>query len=106
MDNELQEDAIKKRHCTINEAIEVSNAMNCEKLILTHFSQRYPKSPSIDGNIEIKAKEYCFAFDGMIIDWENLGEQMSILPYLNKIFAEDARYEEEEEREEDTKRHS
>ena len=103
LDNGLQEDAIKKRHCTINEAIEVSNAMNCEKLILTHFSQRYPKSPSIDGNIKIKAREYCFAFDGMIIDWENLGEQMSILPYLSKVFAEDAQREEEEEIVEDLK---
>lgn len=93
LDNELQEDAIKKRHCTINEAIEVGNVMNCEKLILTHFSQRYPKSPSIDGNIEIKAKEYCFAFDGMIIDWETLGEQMDILPFLNKVFIEEAKDE-------------
>lgn len=100
LDNELQEDAIKKRHCTINEAIQVSNAMNCEKLILTHFSQRYPKSPSIDGNIEIKAKEYCFAFDGMIIDWETLGQQMSILPNLNKIFVDEASEEREGEEEE------
>lgn len=99
LDNELQEDAIKKRHCTINEAIQVSNAMNCEKLILTHFSQRYPKSPSIDGNIEIKAKEYCFAFDGMIVDWETLGQQMSILPYLNKIFVEEAKNESVEKKE-------
>lgn len=86
LDNELQEDAEKKRHCTINEAIEVSNAMNVNKLILTHFSQRYPKVPSISGNITIHAKEYCFAFDGMIIQYSKLGDQMQVLQHLGIVF--------------------
>ncbi|CCK69736.1 tRNase Z KNAG_0C06430 [Huiozyma naganishii CBS 8797] len=95
LDNELTEDAVKKRHCTINEAIEVSNAMRAKKLILTHFSQRYPKAPSVDGNLAVFAREYCFAFDGMIIDYEILGDQMSILPYLGKVFVEEQKEEEE-----------
>lgn len=90
LDNELQEDAISKRHCTINEAIKVSNEMYAQKLILTHFSQRYPKAPSIDNNIKIYAKEYCFAFDGMIVDFERMGEQKAILPMLSNLFVEEA----------------
>lgn len=94
LDNDLVEDAIKKRHCTINEAIEVSNEMGAEKLIMTHFSQRYPKAPQIDGNIEISAKEFCFAFDGMIVDYERLGEQQAILPLLGNLFMEERKNEE------------
>ncbi|SCV06182.1 LANO_0H23904g1_1 [Lachancea nothofagi CBS 11611] len=89
LDNELLEDAIKKRHCTINEAIQVSNEMKVDKLILTHFSQRYPKLPQVDNNIKIEAKEYCFAFDGMIVGYDEIGEQTSKLGLLNNVFAEE-----------------
>lgn len=96
LDNELIEDAIKKRHCTINEAIQVSNEMAAEKLILTHFSQRYPKAPQIDNNILVEAREYCFAFDGMIVDFERLGEQKNIFSRLNKAFIQEKEEEEQE----------
>ncbi|QLL34879.1 hypothetical protein HG536_0H02540 [Torulaspora globosa] len=97
LDNELVEDAIKKRHCTINEAIQVSNEMEADKLILTHFSQRYPKVPQIDNNVTVKANEYCFAFDGMIVDFEKLGEQKAIFSKLNKAFLEERKEEEQEQ---------
>ncbi|CCF59447.1 hypothetical protein KAFR_0H00380 [Kazachstania africana CBS 2517] len=99
LDNDLVEDAIKKRHCTINEAINVSNMMEVDKLILTHFSQRYPKAPQLDNNIEIQAKEYCFAFDGMIVNYATLGGQKAILPMLNKVFLEEKESTEIEEEE-------
>ncbi len=35
-------DAVKKRHSTIEEAIHTAIRMNAKHLILTHFSQRYP----------------------------------------------------------------
>lgn len=96
LDNELIEDAIKKKHCTINEAIEVSNEMNAQKLILTHFSQRYPKAPQVNDNIRILAKEYCYAFDGMIVDYKTLGEQKSVFEQLNQVFMEERKEEEDE----------
>lgn len=40
------DEALKKRHSTISEAIEVAQQMNAQRLILTHFSQRY--FPSAD----------------------------------------------------------
>lgn len=95
LENQLMEDAIKKRHCTINEAISVSNEMNARKLILTHFSQRYPKLPQLDNNIDVKAKEFCFAFDSMIVDYEKIGEQQTVFPLLNKAFAEEKEEEDE-----------
>lgn len=97
LDNELVDDAIKKRHCTINEAIQVSNAMEAEKLVLTHFSQRYPKAPQIGNNISIEAKEHCFAFDGLILDYEKIGEQERSFWRFNKVFAEERKKEEDVE---------
>jgi ribonuclease Z len=42
--DDLQEDAIAKRHCTTSEALQVSASMRVRGLtILTHFSQRYPR---------------------------------------------------------------
>lgn len=99
LDNDLMEDAIKKRHCTINEAISVSNAMEAEKLILTHFSQRYPKLPQMDNNLKITANEYCFAFDGMIVDFEKLGEQSPKFSLLNRAFVDEKNSFEKEEKE-------
>ncbi|EDO15632.1 hypothetical protein Kpol_489p13 [Vanderwaltozyma polyspora DSM 70294] len=101
LDNELIEDAILKRHCTIDEAIEVSNSMEANKLILTHFSQRYPKLPQIDNNKLILAKEYCFAFDGMIVDYDRIGEQQKYFPILKKIFISEEEEEKHEEKQED-----
>ena len=95
LENQLIDDAIKKKHCTINEAIDVSNEMNARKLILTHFSQRYPKLPQLDNNIDVKAKEFCFAFDSMIVDYERIGEQQHIFPLLNKAFMEEKKQEED-----------
>ncbi len=48
-ENMLQE-AIDKRHCTTREALSVGLQMEAERIVLTHFSQRYPKVPSFDGN--------------------------------------------------------
>lgn len=39
----MQDDAVKKFHSTFSEAIETGNAMNAWCVLLTHFSQRYPK---------------------------------------------------------------
>ncbi|CEP60731.1 tRNase Z LALA0_S01e17678g [Lachancea lanzarotensis] len=96
LENELHQDAVKKRHCTINEAIQVSNEMHAQKLILTHFSQRYPKLPQVDNNMKIEAKEYCFAFDGMIVAYDDIGRQVSKLGLLNSVFTEDQFSDDEE----------
>ncbi|AOA63171.1 Endonuclease tRNase Z [Komagataella phaffii CBS 7435] len=74
LEDELMEDALSKRHSTISEAIYVSMLMTARKLILTHFSQRYPKLPDMDSlkkvwtfidgnydeNLELFQKSYVF----------------------------------------------
>lgn len=97
MENELTKEAKMKRHSTINEAIQVSNAMNAKKLLLTHFSQRYPKVPQLNNNIQVEAREYCFAFDGMIINYDNMNEQEKLFSSLDRVFVDEKETEEQKE---------
>ncbi|KAJ3032438.1 hypothetical protein HDV00_007546 [Rhizophlyctis rosea] len=48
LDDDMQQEAVAKRHCTIAEAIDVAGQMRARNLLLTHFSQRYPKIPIIN----------------------------------------------------------
>lgn len=69
MGDDLQAEAIAKRHCTISEAIDVGNRMRAKHILLTHFSQRYAKTappiPSDATNVSV-------AFDLMRISVKNL----------------------------------
>ncbi|GES97863.1 beta-lactamase-like protein [Rhizophagus clarus] len=44
-ENDLTEKALSKNHSTTEEAVSVGERMNAHTLLLTHFSQRYPKVP-------------------------------------------------------------
>ncbi|TMW68423.1 hypothetical protein Poli38472_005891 [Pythium oligandrum] len=44
-DDSMAEDAEKKKHSTVGQAIDVARRMRAERLVLTHFSQRYPSLP-------------------------------------------------------------
>ncbi len=55
-DDEMQGDAEAKRHSTMSEAIGVAQAMNAQRLVLTHFSQRYQKIAQIAAPDESNVK--------------------------------------------------
>uniref|UniRef100_K3WRS3 ribonuclease Z n=1 Tax=Globisporangium ultimum (strain ATCC 200006 / CBS 805.95 / DAOM BR144) TaxID=431595 RepID=K3WRS3_GLOUD len=44
-DDSMEEDAVKKKHSTVGEALTIARQMRATEVILTHFSQRYPKLP-------------------------------------------------------------
>ena len=46
----MQEDAVMKRHSTVGEAVLSSSAMRAKHVLLTHFSQRYPKAVGAEGH--------------------------------------------------------
>lgn len=46
-DDEKAGDAVAKKHSTIKEALGVAVAMHAKRLVLTHFSQRYQKLPTM-----------------------------------------------------------
>ena len=47
-DDELQQEAMAKKHSTTSEALRVGAEMRARSVILTHFSQRYQKIPVLD----------------------------------------------------------
>ncbi|KAL7748763.1 hypothetical protein RI367_005918 [Sorochytrium milnesiophthora] len=47
LEDSMTAEALAKRHCTTGEAVDVFERMRAKKLLLTHFSQRYPRMPNI-----------------------------------------------------------
>lgn len=73
LENDMAEEAVKKRHCTTAEAIQVGLSMKAKHVLLTHFSQRYPKVPiltSIPTNST--CKDIGVSFDLMSIRYSEL----------------------------------
>ena len=78
-DDELQGEAVNKKHSTTSEAIGVGLAMKAKRIILTHFSQRYQKIPVMspletshvkfddvgDPNDAVDAVEGIYGIDGL-----------------------------------------
>jgi ribonuclease Z len=46
-DDEMAGDALAKKHSTTSEALAVGIEMRAKNIVLTHFSQRYPKIPNL-----------------------------------------------------------
>lgn len=80
----MVEEAIAKNHSTTKEAIEVGDSAGAYRIILTHFSQRYPKIPVFD-DTHIMHKT-CIAFDLMSINIADLPLLPKVLPYLKLLF--------------------
>lgn len=47
-----QEQALAKKHCTMEEALKVAKVVNARYTMLTHFSQRYAKSMELDDGVK------------------------------------------------------
>ncbi|KAG7381661.1 Zinc phosphodiesterase ELAC protein 2 [Phytophthora pseudosyringae] len=56
-EDELAKEAKDKAHCTMAEAIEVGRQANARHLLLTHFSQRYPKMAVLSSATDEAATE-------------------------------------------------
>ncbi|KAE8703229.1 F-box/WD repeat-containing protein 7-like [Hibiscus syriacus] len=76
-------EAIAKNHSTTKEAIDVGNSADAYRIILTHFSQRYPKIPVLD---ELSMHKTCIAFDLMTINIADLHVLPEVIPYLKLLF--------------------
>ena len=83
-DSELVADARKKKHSTVAGAIDVAIKMNAKHLILTHFSQRYPKLPTFKE--EDAMKNVTVSFDFMTLRMSQLEWLPQMLPALQRLF--------------------
>ena len=87
LEDGLLELAVVKKHCTVSEALEISDKMNPEFTILTHFSQRYPKIPSFLMADQLHSR-VAIAFDCMSVNLKRLDQLHSYLPAMRDIFTE------------------
>lgn len=76
-------EAIARNHSTTKEAIEVGDSAGVYRIILTHFSQRYPKIPVFD---ESHMHKTCIAFDLMSVNLADLPLLPKVIPYLKLLF--------------------
>ncbi|KAJ3703724.1 hypothetical protein LUZ61_007429 [Rhynchospora tenuis] len=82
-EDSMTEEAIAKNHSTTKEAIGVGVSAGVYRIILTHFSQRYPKIPVVD---EVNVDKTCIAFDLMSVNLADLPALPKVLPYLKQLF--------------------
>ncbi|QSZ34795.1 hypothetical protein DSL72_007653 [Monilinia vaccinii-corymbosi] len=85
-DDELQGDAIAKKHSTTSEAMDVGKRMGARRILLTHFSQRYQKIPVMDN--EATDQVAIVAFDYMKVKISDFSKIAAFRPALLKLYEE------------------
>jgi len=85
-EDSLLSEALIKSHSTIREAIEIGIRMNAFRIILSHFSQRYPKIPHFDSEYY---ERVILAFDLMTLRHEHLEISSKLLSSLYLLLAEE-----------------
>ncbi|TKW11971.1 hypothetical protein SEVIR_5G006900v4 [Setaria viridis] len=93
-EDSMKDEAIARNHSTTKEAIEVGTSAGAYRIILTHFSQRYPKIPVID---EVDMEKTCIAFDLMSVNLMDLPVLPKVLPHLKVLFKDELVVEEADE---------
>lgn len=109
-EDELQQEAIMKKHSTTAEALGVAAAANAYRTLLTHFSTRYPKIPVMkapadadaaggqEGGSDLAAVgSVMVAFDLMTVNLADLPWLPKMLPVLDELLQEEeADYDDDE----------
>ena len=82
----MEEEAVLKRHSTVGEAITIGDRMKVQNLILTHFSQRYPRIPPIQKEGEKVDFPIAIAFDYMRVKDGDVGIAAKMTPSLRLLY--------------------
>ncbi|KAM3348341.1 hypothetical protein ACQJBY_021935 [Aegilops geniculata] len=85
-EDSMKDEAIARNHSTTKEAIAVGTSAGAYRIILTHFSQRYPKIPVFD---EEDMHKTCIAFDLMSVNLADLPVLPKVLPHLKLLFKDE-----------------
>jgi len=90
-DDELAGEALAKKHSTMSEALDVGRRMGARRVLLTHFSQRYPKIPVFDVEEHAGGHDMAvlMAFDHMRVRLGDFKKAAAYLPALQSLFNED-----------------
>eukprot|EP00644_Phytophthora_capsici_P007718 jgi/Phyca11/510469/fgenesh2_kg.PHYCAscaffold_61_\ len=87
-EDELTKEAKDKAHCTMAEAIEVGRQANTRHLLLTHFSQRYPKMAVVSTEGTEDAMEVLTAIDMLSLRFREL-RQPNLMNVITQLMAID-----------------
>ena len=87
-EDNLQEEAVAKKHCTVSEALEVANQMKAQHVVLTHFSQRYPKVPAGMLTGSYAGLQVGLAFDCTRVHLDHMDHFYRIMPVVRDVLAE------------------
>mmetsp|Transcript_7711 Transcript_7711/g.19043 ORF Transcript_7711/g.19043 Transcript_7711/m.19043 type:complete len:89 (-) Transcript_7711:409-675(-) len=82
----MKREAVQRRHSTVSEALGVGERMGAWRVILTHFSQRYPKLADVRG---MAVNQAVIAFDGMRVPFTYLEDLPVLTPALLSMFADE-----------------
>lgn len=99
-EDEMQGDAIAKKHSTTKEALQIGRMMKAKNVLLTHFSQRYQKLPKVGafgrsegegegekgGEGEEDPMPVAVAFDYMRVKVRDIACAQAYTPALMKLF--------------------
>ncbi|GER52685.1 tRNAse Z3 [Striga asiatica] len=88
------DEAIARNHSTTKEAVEVGDSAGAYRIILTHFSQRYPKIPVFD---QSHAHNTCIAFDLMSVNLADVHVLPRVVPHLKLLFKDEMIVDESED---------
>jgi len=80
-----ENDAHRKKHSTIGQAIGVAKTMNAKHLILSHFSARYPRMTYIS-DLMLSSGNVGVAFDNMVVPFNKHQLLPLLLPVYTQLF--------------------
>ncbi|BFZ56165.1 hypothetical protein PYCC9005_003207 [Savitreella phatthalungensis] len=82
------DEAVKKRHSTLAEAMAIAIQAGAQTTVLTHISQRYPKFPIVSPlQAETMAKaSMVVAHDGLCLKTSDIPKYASIMPTLQRFW--------------------
>lgn len=95
-DDELIAEAVNKKHSTTSEALKAGRDMGARGVVLTHFSQRYPKLPVLSETVE-EGMEVVLAFDLCRVRVGDMGRFEGFLPALRELYKDGEEAEKDEE---------
>ncbi|KAE8961866.1 hypothetical protein PR001_g29902 [Phytophthora rubi] len=65
-DDSMEEDAMKKKHSTVGQALDIARRMRARQVVLTHFSQRYPSLPPPVSDSDNSTPNVLCVYDGFV----------------------------------------
>lgn len=98
----MTDEAKSKDHCTTTEAIGVGRQANATHIILTHFSQRYPKMPVLEKTESGQSSDVLTAIDMLSLRFDEL-HQPQLMEICTDLMTSDDREDAADDDEDDAK---